>query len=99
MFYLEGEFAGLLDYLHMFQWIFWGFLFASDVDVCLSRCDLGTDEHHRDGGRGRPGVVRTGSRLKGKGVIPTLVHGVTNPRTRHSAPLGFTRIYCTSTDC
>lgn len=27
------------------------------------------------------------------------VHGVINPRTRHSAPLGFTRVNCTSTDC
>lgn len=29
--------------------------------VLFSRRDFGTDEHHRDGGRGRPGVVRAGS--------------------------------------
>lgn len=36
----------------------------------FSRCDIRTDEHHRDGGRGRPGVVHAGSRLKRKGGRP-----------------------------
>lgn len=42
---------------------------------CFPRCDLGTDEHHRHWGRGRPGVVA--------GALPpplATVRGLTNPQ-------------------
>lgn len=42
------------------------------------------------GGGGEGGVELVSSQR--------LFHGVTNPRTRHSAPHRFTHIYCTSTD-
>lgn len=67
------------------------------VSVCcltfasFSRCDFGTDEHHRDGGRGRPGVACLASRHW------LVVSQITN--TNAVAPPRVARIYCTSTDC
>lgn len=78
-----------------------GFLFASDVDICFV-----LQAWPRN--RRAPSQRRTWTTLssacsfssQGKtGIVLTLVHGITNPRTHHSALLGFTRIYCTPTDC
>lgn len=59
------------------------------------RYDLGTDEHHRHWGRGRPGVVA--GALPWRRFVVSQTH-----KTSHGAavaPLWFTRICCTSTDC
>lgn len=64
---------------------------------CFPRCDLGPDEHQCHWGRGRPGVVAGASPLPRRRFVVSQTH-----KTRHGAavaPLRFTRICCTSTDC
>ena len=67
----------------------------------VPRCDLGTDEHHSDGGRGRAGVGRSTSHFQGEGShrpplpdvhivcpIPPRIHSpsiVHSPTVRFSA--------------